>query len=50
MEYALIWHSRYGKEEVDCFDTLEKAKKMKVEYMMAFGGEAGFIEIKRRRA
>ena len=48
MEYALIWHSRYGKEEVDCFDTLEEAKKMKVEYMTAFG--EGFIKIKRRRA
>ena len=50
MEYALIWHSRYGKEEVDCFDTLEEAKKMKAEYTMAFGGEPGFIEIKRRKA
>lgn len=48
-EYALIWHSQYGKEEVDAFDTREEAEKMKVEYAMAFGGEPGFIQIKRRR-
>jgi len=50
MEYALIWHSRYGKEEIDSFSTLEEAKKMQAEYAMAFGGEPGFVEIKRRRS
>lgn len=50
MEYALIWHSRYGKEEIDSFATLEEAKKMKAEYTMAFGGEPGFVEIKRRKS
>ena len=49
-EYALIWHSMYGKEEIDSFSTLAEAKKMKVEYAMAFGGEPGSIEIKKRRA
>ena len=49
MEYVLIWHSQYGKEEVDAFDTREEAEKMRVEYAMAFGGEPWFIQIKRRR-
>tara|TARA_B100000214_G_C23857984_1_gene576682 strand:- start:174 stop:332 length:159 start_codon:yes stop_codon:yes gene_type:complete len=51
MDYTwhLIWHSQYGKEEIDSFDTLEEAKKMQIEYTMAFGGEPGFVEIKRRR-
>ena len=48
MEYTLIWHSQYGKEEIDAFDTREEAKKMKVEYQMAYG--EGYIEIKRRRS
>ena len=50
MEYALIWHSQYGKEEIDAFDTREEAEKKKVEYNTAFGGEPRFIEIKRRRS
>ena len=49
-QWHLIWHSQYGKEEVDAFDTREEAEKMKAEYTIAFGGEAGFIQIKRRRA
>mgnify|MGYP001200098099 CR=1 FL=1 len=48
MEYTLIWHSKYGVEEIDSFDTREEAKKMKVEYQMAYG--EGYIEIKRRRS
>lgn len=47
MEYALIWHSQYGSEEVDSFDTRTEAKAMQAEYQMAFG--EGYIEIKRRR-
>ena len=46
-EYALIWHSQYGKEEVDCFHNESEAKRMQVEYRMAFG--EGRIEIKKRR-
>ena len=48
MKYALIWHSQYGVEEVDCFDTKEEAGKMAAEYRMAYG--EGSIVIKRRRA
>ncbi len=47
-KYALIWHSQYGKEEVDCFDDRKEAKKMAVEYRMAFG--EGYITIKRVRS
>ena len=47
MEYALIWHSQYGSEEVDSFDTRTEAEAMQVEYSMAFG--EGYIEIERRR-
>ena len=50
MKYTLIWHSQYGKEEVDPFDTLEEAKQMQREYTQAFGGEPGFIEIKKRKS
>lgn len=46
-EYALIWHSQYGKEEVDCFHNESEAKRMQAEYRMAFG--EGRIEIKKRR-
>ena len=46
-EYALIWHSQYGKEEVDCFQNHKEAKRMQAEYRMAFG--EGRIEIKKRR-
>ena len=45
MKYLLIWHSQYGKEEIDSFDTREEAEKMKAEYAMAYG--EGYIEIKR---
>ena len=44
MRYALIWHSRYGVEEVDSFDTRAEAQRMRAEYKMAFG--TGHITIK----
>jgi hypothetical protein len=47
-EYALIWHSQYGKEEVDSCDTRLEAKRLKLEYRLAFG--EGHIQIKRRRS
>ena len=49
MDYTwhIIWHSRYGSEEVDSFDTRTEAEAMQVEYQMAFG--EGYIEIERRR-
>lgn len=47
MRYALIWHSRYGVEEVDSFDTRAEAQRMRSEYKMAFG--TGYITIKRVR-
>ena len=47
MEYVLIWHSKYGKEEIDSFDTREEAEAMKIEYWLAFN--EGYISIKPRR-
>jgi len=49
MDYIwhLIWHSQYGIEEVDSFDTRTEAEAMQVEYSMAYG--EGYIEIIRRR-
>ena len=46
-KYTLIWHSQYGSEEVDSFDTRAEAEAMQVEYQMAYG--EGYIEIERRR-
>ena len=46
-KWHLIWHSQYGKEEVDSFDTRTEAEAMQVEYSMAYG--EGYIEIERRR-
>jgi hypothetical protein len=34
MTYVLIWKG----EEIDEFDTLKEAHKMKLEYQMAYGG------------
>ena len=48
MRYALIWHSQYGVEEVDSFDTKAEAQRMRAEYQMAFG--TGRITIKRVRS
>ena len=47
MRFALIWHSQYGKEEIDSFDTRVQAIKMREEYRTAFG--EGCIIIKRVR-
>ena len=46
MKYAIIWHSQYGKEEVDECDTLKEAHLLKSEYQMAYGGS---IEIVKKR-
>ena len=46
MEYALIWHSQYGAEEIDSFTTLREAEEMKIEYWLAFS--EGYITIKPR--
>jgi hypothetical protein len=35
MEYALIWHSQYGKEEVDTTTDKNEARRLKKEYQMA---------------
>ena len=48
MRFALIWHSQYGKEEIDSFDTRVEAIKMREEYKTAFNYE-GSIIIKRVR-
>ena len=50
MDYTwhLIWHSRYGKEEIDSTDSAQEAIYLKKEYSLAFG--EGYIEIERRRA
>ena len=47
MRFALIWHSQYGKEEIDTFKTRTEAQRMRTEYQMAYG--TGYIEVKRRR-
>ena len=46
-QWYLIWHSQYGIEEIDSFDTRTEAEAMQVEYSMAFG--EGYIDIERRR-
>jgi|TARA_E500000081_G_C5818927_1_gene212596 hypothetical protein len=45
--YVLIWHSQYGKEEIDECNTLKEAQFLKTEYEMAYGGN---INIKKVRA
>jgi len=47
MTYHLIWHSKYGVEEIDSFDTREEAEAMKIEYWLAFS--EGYITIQPRR-
>ena len=47
MRFALVWHSKYGVEEVDSFDTRAEAQRMRAEYKMAFG--TGHITKKRVR-
>ena len=46
MTYHLIWHSKYGVEEIDSFDTREEAEAMKIEYWLAFS--EGYVTIKPR--
>ena len=46
--YALIWHSKYGTEEVDSFDTQEEAALMQVEYSMAL--KIGRVTVKKVRS
>ncbi len=46
-QWHLIWHSQYGTEEVDSFDSYREALFMQVEYSLAYG--EGYIEIERRR-
>ena len=46
-QWYLIWHSKYGVEEIDSFGTRAEAEAMQVEYQMAYG--EGYIEIERRR-
>ena len=36
--YVLIWHSQYGKEEIEECDSLVEARTLQVEYQMAYGG------------
>jgi hypothetical protein len=36
--YVLIWHYHHGSEEIDSFDDVEEANRMRVEYEMAYGG------------
>jgi len=43
--YALIWHSKYGKEEIDETEDLKNAEYLKNEYTLAYG--QGYIEIKK---
>jgi len=47
MTFHLIWHSQYGVEEIDSFDTREEAEAMKIEYWLSFN--EGYITIKPRR-
>ena len=45
--YVLIWHSQYGKEEIDECDSLKEARTLQVEYQMAYGGT---VTVKKVRA
>ena len=45
-EYFLVWQSKYGNEEIDCFKNRDEAMRMKREYQMAFG--EGRIVVKSR--
>jgi hypothetical protein len=43
--YVLIWHSQYGKEEIDECDSLEEARTLQVEYQIAYGGTVTVEEV-----
>mgnify|MGYP005687460421 CR=1 FL=1 len=46
--YVLIWHSQYGREEIDSFDTISEANLMRKEYRMAFGeGSITIMKVRR---
>ena len=45
--YILVWHSQYGKEEIDECNTLKEAQFLKTEYEMAYSGT---VKIKKVRA
>ena len=47
MKYVLIWHSQYGSEEIDSFDTKEEAEAIRPEYAIAY--REGYVEIKRSK-
>jgi len=44
--YILVWHSQYGKEEIDECDTLGEAQTLKVEYEMAYGGSVRIEKVR----
>ena len=44
--YVLIWHSQYGKEEIDECDSLKEARTLQAEYQMAYGG---IVTVRRNR-
>jgi len=44
MKYIIVWHSQYGKEEVDECGTLKEANFLKSEYQMAYGGSISIIK------
>jgi hypothetical protein len=35
--YKIIALSKYGREEIDSFDDLDEARRMVMEYQLAFG-------------
>lgn len=41
MNYVLIWNN----EKIDWFDSLEEAKKMKIEYQLAYHGSVRIKEV-----
>ena len=43
--YVLVWHSQYGKEEIDECDTLKEARTLKAEYQMAYGGSVKIVKV-----
>ena len=37
MEFALIWYSQYGKEEIDTTTDSQEAIRLRDEYQLAYG-------------
>ena len=48
MEFALIWYSQYGKEEIDTTTDSQEAIRLRDEYQLAYG--TGTVRIKVRPA